>query len=114
MEFGETSEFAHDLKRLRKKYLSLDEDVTALREAIEVSPSGDGAKHCNCMRRAGDVIVYKIRLACRYLQASRMRVIYAHHVKERKVVFIELYYKGEHVHEDGGRITAYLKSNMLQ
>lgn len=110
MEYAELPEFSHELKRLNKKYLSLSDDVEELKRTIGKLPIRNGGKHWNCLHRNEKVCLYKIRLACRYLRADKMRVIYAQHPEPAKVVFIELYYKGEKENEDGERIKQYLKS----
>lgn len=110
MEFSELPEFLHDLKRLKKKYSSLDEDISLLKEVLRRFPQGRGEKHWNCLHREEKISVFKTRLACRYLRADKMRVIYAQHSEQAKIVFIELYYKGEKENEDRERIKQYLKS----
>jgi len=110
MEFSELPEFARDLKRLKKKYLSLEDDVDLLREVLRKFPEGRGEKHWNCLHRGERVCVFKTRLACRYLRATTMRVVYAHHAQKGEIVFIELYYKSEKEMEDKQRLKGYLES----
>lgn len=110
MEFSEQPEFTHDFKRLKKKYLSLEDDVALLKDVLEKFPEGRGEKHWNCLHREEKVSVHKTRLACRYLRASTMRVIYAYHTDLGKIVLIELYYKSEKENEDSERIKRYLKT----
>ena len=108
MEYDELPEFSRELKRLRKKYLTLHDDLDELKQALAKIKIRSGGKHWNCLRRTEKVSVYKIRLACRYLRATTMRVIYAHHVDSEKIVFMELYYKGDKENEDRERIKRYL------
>lgn len=110
MEFSELPEFLHDLKRLKKKYLSLDDDIHFLKTILEKFPEGRGEKHWNCVHRNEKVSIHKTRLACRYLRADKMRVIYAQHSEQAKIVFIELYHKGEKENENRERIKQYLKN----
>jgi len=50
-------------------------------------------------------------LACKYLRNSSLRVIYAYFIHERRVDFIELYFKGDKEREDGARINRYLREH---
>jgi hypothetical protein len=111
MEFSELPEFARDLKRLKKKYPSLDEDIKHFKKVLRVRPEGVGGKHWNCVHRddEGGVMIFKVRLACAYLKADRMRVIYAYHRGGNGgIVFVEIYFKGDQVNEDRERIKRYL------
>lgn len=110
MEYDELPEFSRELKRLRKKYRSLDDDIEELKRTLAKLTMKNGSKHWNCLHRDEKVRIYKIRLACRYLRATTMRVVYAQHADSGRVVFIELYYKGEKDNEDGTRLKAYLKT----
>ena len=56
--------------------------------------------------------IIKVRkFTCKALKGkganSGIRVIYAFHKEEQKIVFIELYYKGDKAREDRGRIIKY-------
>jgi len=110
MEFHELPEFTRDLRRLKKKYRSLEEDISAFKEVLEKLPHGNDGKHWNCLHEYEQVKVYKVRLACAYLRKSTMRIIYAYRDAEIRIDFIELYYKGEKDNEDRARIKVYLES----
>ncbi len=110
MEYAELPEFSRELKRLSRKYLSLSDDIEELKQTLAKLSMGNASKHWNCLHRDERVCIYKIRLACRYLRATTMRVIYAQHVDPAQIVLIELYYKGEKENEDRERIKQYLKS----
>lgn len=111
MEYAELPEFSRELKRLGKKYLTLPDDLDRLKQTLKNPVVKNHGKHWNCIHKTESVSVYKIRLACRYLRATTMRVIYAQHVTPARIVFIELYYKGETENEDRERIKQYLKEN---
>jgi len=119
IEYDTTDVFQKDLKRLLKKFQTLEEDLeTAKRNAIElyhlkninnrsVFPIPD---FCN-----EAILICKIKkFACRSLKGrgvmSGIRVIYAYHVAASKVEFIEIYFKGEKENEDFDRIKEYLKN----
>lgn len=112
MEFSELPEFAHDLKRLKKKYLSLGDDIEFLKGVLGQFPEGRGEKHWNCLHREEKVSIHKTRLACRYLRATTMRIVYAYHVETGRIVLIELYYKSDKENEDQNRIKQYLKNSI--
>lgn len=109
MEYVELPEFSRELKRLRKKYRSLSGDLEKLKQTLAKLNIGDGGNHWNCLYRSESVAVYKIRLACQYLRATTLRVIYAHHKEPSRIVFIEIYFKGDKEDEDQKRIKDYLK-----
>lgn len=108
MKYDELREFSRELKRLRKKYLTLSDDLDELKRTLAKLAIQGGGKHWNCLHQEEQVSIYKIRLACRSLRATTMRVIYAHHADPARIVFIELYYKGEKENEDHERIKRYL------
>ena len=108
MAYEELPEFSRELKRLRKKYRTLNDDLDGLKRVLASLKMKNGGKHWNCLHRGETCSVYKIRLACRYLRATTMRVIYAQHTEPARIVFIELYYKGEKENENAERIKQYL------
>ncbi len=112
MEYEELPEFSRELKRLSKKYLSLGDDLDGLKQTLAKFSVSSGGKHWNCLHRDESMCVYKIRLACRYLRATTMRVIYAQYTDSARIVFIELYYKGDKENEDRERIAQYMRSRM--
>jgi mRNA-degrading endonuclease RelE of RelBE toxin-antitoxin system len=108
-----TPEFNRDLKKLLKRYRTLEEDI---RNLIKF---GIGAFHKlgidsgGIFRLAGlgfeEPRVFKVKkFACRSLRGtgsrSGMRLIYAYYESEDCVLLIELYYKGDRENEDRERI----------
>lgn len=57
------------------------------------------------------LLVVTARLACKYLRNSSLRVIYGYFIHERRVDFIELYFKGGKEREDGAKINRYLREH---
>jgi len=108
MSFNELPEFSKELKRLSKKYRSLSEDLEEFKRIIAVIPLGNG-KHFNPLRETENCVVLKARLFCRYLKGSSLRIIYAFHCSEQKIVFVEIYFKGDKENEDRERIKDYFK-----
>jgi mRNA-degrading endonuclease YafQ of YafQ-DinJ toxin-antitoxin module len=106
--FKQSSQFAKDLKRLVKKYRSLEDDLVALEQVLLVYPTGIG-KNFTIIHHAEKVKLVKARLACKSLRERSMRVIYAYHEDTITFVYIELYFKGENENEDRERIERYLQ-----
>jgi len=115
--YEETPEFLHDLKKLINKYRSLVDDLALVKSAaIELYHIRriDNASVFPISGYCTDKIqVCKIKkFACKSLKGkgakSGIRVIYAFHVISFKVVFIEIYYKGNQENENRKRIEAYL------
>jgi len=109
MNFDELAEFKKERKRLKRRYRSLDEDLETLKSALAVSPLGSG-KRFNAVAAARGRRIVKARLACRFLKNDALRVIYSYFERERRIVFIEIYFKGDKENENRARIQAYLKS----
>lgn len=117
--YKSTSGFDKDLKRLLKKFRTLEDDVeVAKKNAIElfhllkvdnnsVEPIPNFCSE--------ELKICKIKkFACKALKGrgvqSGIRVIYAYIVSTNTVDFIEMYFKGESKNEDKERIKQYLAS----
>ncbi len=109
MTFEELNEFKKDLKKLLKKYRSLNDDLEVVRKVLKAEPEerppfsfridGLGIKTC----------IIKVRkIACKSLKGrgvnTGLRLIYAHFEEEQKITFIELYHKNNKANEDKERI----------
>lgn len=108
IRFDETHEFQRDFKKLNKRYRSLDEDFKILQLALCVSAMPTD-KHAAVLTDQQFYRIVKIRMACKTLRKSSLRVIYAYYEQEQRVEFIELYFKGDKENEDRERIKEYLK-----
>ena len=113
MNFDEIPEFQKELKQLGKKYKSLPEDLQEFCKVVSTEPLGN-SKHFHTITKGaaqtGPLSIVKARLFCRYLKGSSLRIVYCYFKRERRIEFIELYYKGDKESEDKGRIDDYLKS----
>ncbi|MCK4781505.1 hypothetical protein KAS79_01080 [Candidatus Parcubacteria bacterium] len=117
IKYSEINLFQKDLKRLLKKYRTLEEDLeTAKRNAIELYH----------LKRIDNQSIFPIKgfcteivqickikkFACKALKGrgskSGIRVIYAFYSQTCKVEFIQIYFKGEKENEDRDRIKKYL------
>jgi hypothetical protein len=108
-------EFERDLKRLLKRFGTLEEDLATLLAAqvalyhkLEVDNKG-------IFRIPGlpfsDPGLYKVKkFACKALKGrganSGLRLIYAFFRKEDRVELVEIYFKGDKENEDRARILA--------
>jgi hypothetical protein len=114
MTFEQLTEFERDLKRLLKRYRTLDDDLLVVERVLTAEPGerppfsfridGLGIESC---------IIKVKKIACRSLKGkgsnSGLRLIYAHFEAEKKIVYIELYHKNDKESEDRDRILKYFK-----
>lgn len=117
LSYEEAVGFKKDFKKLIKKFRTLDEDLnTAKKSAIELLHINDIDNKsifaipgfCN-----DSIKIYKLKkIACKALKGrgklSGLRLIYAFHTADYRVVLIEIYFKGDKENEDKLRIGAYL------
>lgn len=119
IEYNAIDLFQKDIKRLLKKYRTLEGDLEiAKRDAIELY-------HLKRIDNRSifliqDFCTEKIQIckikkfACKSLKGrgskSGIRVIYAFYCQNCKVDFIEIYFKGEKENENRERIRGYLKN----
>lgn len=108
-----TDAFERDLKKLLKRFKTLEEDLQTLVNAslyafhkLDIDTGG-------IFRLSGlgfeEPPVYKVKkFACRSLKGtgsrSGMRLIYSYHAVADSIVLIEIYYKGDKDNEDRERI----------
>ncbi len=115
MQFRQRPAFAKQLKRLKKKYRSLDIDLEQLEKVLRMKPQGVGGKHWDRLHTSSDgkVTIFKVRLSCASMRGeTRFRVIYAHNESSQTVVFIdfiELYFKGDQENENRNLIAEYIR-----
>lgn len=110
MNFDELPEFEKEIKRLGKKYKSLPDDLREFCNVVSVVPLGN-SKHFNVITQTELFCVVKARLFCRYLKGtSKLRIIYSYFEQEKRIEFIEVYFKGDKENEDRERIKEYLDS----
>lgn len=109
MKFEELDEFKKDLKKLLKRYRTLEDDLEIVRKVLTVEPKErppfsyriEGLGLISC------VIKVK-KITCRSLKGkganSGLRLIYAHFEEENKIMMVELYHKSDKENEDKERI----------
>jgi len=109
INFEDLPEFQKDLKRLLKKYRTLNVDLEDVRKDLDDEP---GASPPFSFRIEGlglTTCVIKIKkIASDSFKGrgvnSGFRLIYAYFEQEKRIVFIELYHKNEKENEDRERI----------
>jgi mRNA-degrading endonuclease RelE of RelBE toxin-antitoxin system len=116
-EVRKTPEFKRDLKRLSKRFLSLEEDLQILIESSLVlyhhlHLDNRGIEAISGIQRGRPVIYKVIKFACRSLPGrgakSGLRLIYAYWEEKDRVDLIQLYFKSDQEMEDRERIKKYL------
>lgn len=103
-QIDRTDRFNKDLKKLLKRFPSLEEDLKTLANTLLTlfhihKIDVDGVERMNNLTFDYPPIYKVTKFACKALKGkgarSGMRLIYSYHPDEKKVVFIELYYKGD-------------------
>ena len=112
MRYEYLAEFEKDLKRLSKRFRSLPEDLETLKKVLAISPSASPPISFSVSNLNARHEIIKIKkFACKALKGSGgnagIRIIYAFHKEEQKIVFIEIYFKGDKVNEDRSRVLKY-------
>ena len=115
--YKKTQYFEHDLKRLLKKFSTLEEDIEIAKSfTIELCHLQNINKQAifQIPNFCSDKIkICKLKkFACKALKGrgvkSGIRIIYAFHIDTKVVEFLEIYFKGEFENENKQRIKDYL------
>jgi len=111
-------EFEKDLKKLVKRFSSLEEDLrmfvkVALNAYHKQKLDSNAIFHLSDLGIRSPKIFKAKKFACKSLKGkgaqSGIRVIYAYHEEEERIEFIEIYYKGDKESEDRERILRLYK-----
>ena len=117
-EIRRLEEFKTDIKRLLKKYRTLEEDLSIFIEAqLKVyhkqKRNNGGVFRISNLGIENPKIYKAKRFACKSLKGtgvrSGIRIIYAYYEEEDTIEFIEIYFKGDKDNEDRERILKYYK-----
>ncbi len=114
MTFSELPEFQRDLKKLLKKYRSLNQDLEIIKKVLKVEPE---ARPPISYRIEGlgieSHIIKMRRIACKSLKGkganSGLRLIYAYFKSDSQIIFTEIYHKNDKPNEDRARIKRNFK-----
>ena len=114
-------EFETDLKKLKKKWKTLPDDLhTFVKRQLNLFHKHNIDNH-SVLRISNLGIdypkIYKAKkFACRSLKGkganTGIRVIYAYFEDKDQIEFIEIYYKGDKENEDRERINRYYKKDI--
>lgn len=109
MIFEELDEFRKDLKSLSKKFRSIYDDLEVIKLVLSVIPSERPPFSFRVDNSGVDACIIKVKkIACRSLKGrgvnSGLRLIYFLDESGKKIVFIEIFYKGDKENEDRQRI----------
>ncbi len=109
MTFEELTEFKRDLKKLLKKYRTLNDDLFEVKTILKKKPEARPPFSFRIDNLGLETCVIKVKkIACRALKGqgvnSGLRLFYAHFQEEDKIIFIELYHKNDKENEDRERI----------
>lgn len=116
IKYEETSEFKKDFKKLVKRFISLPGDLDIIKKAVIELRHIHNINNLGTFEMTGfsseELSFWKIKkFACRSLKGrgvkSGLRVIYSWHKDTNKIVFIEIYFKGDKESEDRDRIMKY-------
>ena len=123
--YKNTSGFDKDLKRLLKKFRSLESDLEMVKLAT-IEPYHIGVVKNGVLEKKDVSAIFEVpnfcsdemrvckikKFACRALKGrgvqSGIRIIYAYHTLTKTVDFIEMYFKGESENENKERIKEYV------
>lgn len=117
--YKNTSGFDKDLKRLLKKFRTLEDDIEIAKtntiELFHLKNIDNNSVEPIPNFCSDELKICKIKkFACKALKGrgvqSGIRVIYAYCVSTNTVDFIEMYFKGESENENKERIKEYLSS----
>ena len=114
MTFEELAEFKKDLKKLSRKYRTLNDDFDIVKKVLKVYP---GERPPFSFRIEGlgiqDCVIKVKKIASKSFKGkgvnSGFRIIYAHFEIEQRIVFIEIYHKADKEIEDRERIKKYFQ-----
>ena len=109
MVFEELTEFKKDLKRLLKKYQTLNDDLDVVKKVLAVFPEERPPFSYRIDNLGIETCIIKAKkIACRALKGrcvnSGLRLIYAHFPEDKIIKMIELYHKNDTENEDRDRI----------
>ena len=115
-EISRLSEFEKDLKKLGKRFRTLEEDLDVfIRKELnlyhKLHIDNRGIFRITDLEIENPVIHKAKKFACRSLKGkgvhSGIRVIYAYFEEKDRIELVEIYYKGDKENEDRDRIVSH-------
>ena len=115
-EFEAVPEFPKELKKLSRKYKSLNEDFEKFRTVLTITLPNHtpGTFEISDLGANVKTPIYKVKhFRSRDFKGrgsrSGFRIIYAHIQNSEKVIFIEIYHKNSKTNHDERRIKKYFE-----
>ncbi len=101
-------EFDRDLKKLSKRFRSLEQDIEVLKKVLSVMPEAAPPRSFRIAgTHSGTPIIKVKKFACKSLKGSGansgIRAIYAYCQERCEIKFLEIYFKGDKELEDKNR-----------
>jgi len=114
MIFSHLPDFDKDVKRLLKKYKSIEDDLEIIKSILAILPNARPPFSYLIDNLGVKIPIIKIKkIASKSFYGkgvnSGLRLIYTYASEEQKIIFFELYHKNEKELEDKKRIINYLK-----
>ena len=106
MRFEYLPECEKEIRKLKRKYKSLNEDMNVFQEVVKTIPLGNN-KHFHTITRKNTTHIIKARFFCKYLKGNTLRIVYAYHAAEQKITFLEMYHKSNKPNHNEERIHNY-------
>jgi mRNA-degrading endonuclease RelE of RelBE toxin-antitoxin system len=119
IDYEESEEFKKDFKKLIKRFISLSEDFVTVKKAVIELRHVSNIDNLSTFEISGfnsdKLTFWKIKkIACKSLKGrgvkSGLRIIYCWQPANKKIVFLEIYFKGDKENEDKNRIKHFLSS----
>lgn len=107
--FTHLPEFEKELKKLSKKYPTLESDIEDIKPVLLTCPTGIG-KNFIIVKSTENVKIVKVKIHCESLRSRTIRLIYSYREDKIEFLYLEVYFKGDKENEDRGRIDEYLEN----
>jgi hypothetical protein len=110
------AEFGKDLKKLKKRFPTLDDDLNVFLSVQlplyhKMKEDNQGIVPISGLGIDQPKLYKARKFACKALKGrganSGIRVIYAHYEGEDRIELVEIYFKGDKENEDKGRISKH-------
>jgi mRNA-degrading endonuclease RelE of RelBE toxin-antitoxin system len=113
MTVEHSPEFAKDVKALKKRFITISDDLVQLEKILKLKPKPSPPFSFHISGLGVSSVVVKVKkIACRALKGkgvnSGLRLVYALFEDQNKIVLIELYHKSDKELEDRERIERIL------
>lgn len=107
--FVQRPEFEKELKKLSRKYPTIESDIDDIKQILLTCPTGLG-KNFIIIKSIENIKIVKVKIHCESLKARTIRLIYSYKEDKIEFLYLEVYFKGDKENEDRERIDEYLKS----